>query len=265
MESLAEVNELVDFYKSQPARSGNGIFKKSYDYINHPKSDGYRGVHLVYAYGDDVRPGHNGLRVELQIRSRLQHAWATALETVDAFTDQSLKSGVGGEKWKRFFQLMGTAIANMEGTPPIPNTPILNRELRDEIIKYESELRVINLLRGYTVAVSMTEDRSDVEYYLLELTPDEGMVKIKGYTQEFLLRANEDYLKVEQENTGKAVNVVLVSADSLKNLREGYPNYFNDTREFIKLVSSTMSEFNLDEVRFIERVFVENPPVVSLP
>ena len=48
-----------------------------------------------------------GLRIEIQIRSRLQHAWATAVETVDAFSGTSLKTtgGSGSEKtdWGRFY------------------------------------------------------------------------------------------------------------------------------------------------------------------
>lgn len=54
------------------------------DYLTKPKEDGYRGVHLVYRFrsgSPDLRD-RNGMRIEIQVRSALQHAWATAVETV---------------------------------------------------------------------------------------------------------------------------------------------------------------------------------------
>ena len=48
------------------------------DYIAKPKRDGYRGVHLIYRYISEYERSsvYDGLFVELQIRSRMQHAWA---------------------------------------------------------------------------------------------------------------------------------------------------------------------------------------------
>jgi (p)ppGpp synthase/HD superfamily hydrolase len=81
------------------------------DYIQTPRASGYRGVHLIYRYYSDKNPAYNGLKIEMQLRTRLQHAWATAVETVGAFKDQPLKSGLGDEQWLRFFALMGSILA----------------------------------------------------------------------------------------------------------------------------------------------------------
>lgn len=99
-------------------------FYKKYDYVNRPKSDGYRSVHLVYKYASDSkeRAPYNKLRIEVQLRSRLQHAWATALETVDTFTRQALKANRGDPDWQRFFVLMGHSIALREGHNAVPGT-----------------------------------------------------------------------------------------------------------------------------------------------
>lgn len=77
------------------------------DYILKPKPSGYRGVHLIYRYQSEKYQTHNGLRIEIQLRSPLQHAWATAVETVGIFTGQALKSNLGSDDWKRFFTLNG--------------------------------------------------------------------------------------------------------------------------------------------------------------
>lgn len=97
------------------------------DYITKQKESGYRGVHLIWKYYSDSKSPaalYNGLFIEMQLRSSLQHAWATAVETVGTMLKQSLKSSQGEEKWLRFFALMGSAIARREKQDAlVPNTP----------------------------------------------------------------------------------------------------------------------------------------------
>jgi (p)ppGpp synthase/HD superfamily hydrolase len=77
------------------------------DYIKSPKQSGYRSSHLIYKFFSDKKETHNGLRIEIQIRSQLQHAWATAVEIAGTFIHQALKSSQGESDWLRFFALMG--------------------------------------------------------------------------------------------------------------------------------------------------------------
>jgi len=57
---------------------------KTDDYIGKPnKNTGYRSYHLVYGYRSDVNQEYNGMRIEIQIRSHLQHLWATSVEIID--------------------------------------------------------------------------------------------------------------------------------------------------------------------------------------
>jgi len=83
------------------------------DYIAEPKPSGYRGVHLIYKFKtlDPKHSVHNGQRIEIQIRSKIQHVWATAVEVVSAFTKESLKSSQGDEDWQKLFKLMGSIFA----------------------------------------------------------------------------------------------------------------------------------------------------------
>jgi ppGpp synthetase/RelA/SpoT-type nucleotidyltranferase len=105
LRDVMAVGAMVDKYKS------SGIKHKLDhvdDYIAKPKPSGYRGVHMIYRYFSDRNMTYNGLKVEVQIRSTLQHAWATAVETVGTFTKQALKSSLGESDWLRFFALMGS-------------------------------------------------------------------------------------------------------------------------------------------------------------
>jgi len=114
--------------------------KNEKDRIDGPKSDGYRGFHLVYAYRTPRgMKKYNGLLTEIQIRTKLQHLWATAVETAGFFTRQAIKSNEAGKEWLDFFKLMGSAFARMEDCPIVPNTPEDEKELYLQIKAKEQE------------------------------------------------------------------------------------------------------------------------------
>jgi ppGpp synthetase/RelA/SpoT-type nucleotidyltranferase len=77
--SVRYVNQLVGLYENSDLKHER--IRKD-DYIQHPKISGYRGIHIVYSYKSDKKNTWNGLNIEIQFRSTLQHAWATAVETV---------------------------------------------------------------------------------------------------------------------------------------------------------------------------------------
>ena len=170
--NVGDVQKLVSKYEEADRKSVNRAeFIKKFDYIKEPKPDGYRGVHLVYKYrsaAPDKAPWL-GLRIELQLRSRLQHAWATAVETVDMFTSQAIKTGGGEQSWRRFFALMGTAIAQQEDCPCVPGTPADTAALIQELRTLAASLAVDLTLSSFGLAVEHIEKGqgvSDAVYFL---------------------------------------------------------------------------------------------------
>ncbi len=75
------------------------------DYILEPKKDGYRGIHLVFRYVglNSVAKTYNGSLIELQIRTKLQHTWATAVEVAGLMLQRKLKNDDGDKLWLDFF------------------------------------------------------------------------------------------------------------------------------------------------------------------
>ncbi len=240
--NVAQVRKIVANYKKSEIK--HKLFQMD-DYIKSPKESGYRGVHLIFKYFSDKKATYNGLKIEVQIRSTLQHAWATAVETVGTFIGQALKSSQGEKDWLRFFELMGTAIALREKTTPVPNTPISRDDLRKELRGYIDSLDVERHLRTFGEALQTLEQfESDAHYYLLELDTAGKQTTIKGYKQNELEKASADYLAVEKaikESGTVGKDAVLVSVDSIVSLRRAYPNYFLDTHVFIDAVNQAVS------------------------
>lgn len=204
------------------------------DYISNPQISGYRGAHLVFRYNSDKVESYNGFHVEMQLRSRFQHAWATAVETVDLFRKYSLKSSRGPDGWLRFFALMGSAFAQLERRPGVPNTPKTQKELHQEIADLSMRLDVVGTLSMYGAAINITDQQrvATGDYYLIVLDPLSRKLNVKPFKQYELEKANSEYTKLEQELSSNH-EIVLVKAGSVDNLRLAYPNYFLDTSVFL--------------------------------
>lgn len=223
----------------------NHVLVNNKDYVGEPKDSGYRGYHLIYRYVSDKKPTYNGCQIELQVRSRIQHAWATAVETVGTFIQHSLKSSEGPDEWLRFFALCSSAFARTEGTPLAPNTPTNKRELNRTIRRMATELDVGRQLRAYGAALNITMSDSDAasHYYILALDTSNEELRIYAYPKNQLTVATRQYLEIEKKNREMAgAEAVLVSADSLQSLRRAYPNYYLDTGVFLRELTQATEE-----------------------
>jgi len=82
-----------------------------------PKNSGYGGVHLIYSCFEDYKKPHEWkkAKVEVQLRTQLQHAWATTLEIIDTLENIQLKTSYSGhDEWRHFFYLSGCLVAHHE-------------------------------------------------------------------------------------------------------------------------------------------------------
>ena len=244
VKNLPAIMRLVNLYDG--SRAKHKLDYKN-DYIEKPKASGYRGVHLIYSYHSEKYETHNGLRIEIQIRSPLQHAWATAVETVGIFTGQALKSNLGSDDWKRFFALLGTAIAMKEKAKLVPKTPENRKELVEELRACASKLDAQKRLNTYSSMLRLPKQLGlkKSEYFLLELDPIAKKIHVTGYEKKELRQASERYLEVERaiatKSDGIGAQAVLVSVGSLASLKRAYPNYFLDMRVFIEEVERALT------------------------
>ena len=234
MSDMDKVRELEENYKKSNFRHDLVSTK---DYIAKPKDSGYRSIHLVYKYQNPKVTAYDGLYVELQIRSKIQHSWATAVETIGTFIDHGLKSSEGPKEWLDFFSLAGSAFAHLEGTEPVLKYSHKDKKTTfAETLKEAERLCIYDKLIAFSIAAEKIHtDKKKGIYHLIILNLEEKTVSIQGYSQKNLELANREYAKLEKRIAiGEDLQVVLVSAGSIENLHRAYPNYFLDTNEFIK-------------------------------
>lgn len=231
LDNVQQVREVVRSFRESSVKHTLVNFK---DYIDQPKESGYRGVHLVYRYNSDRNQTFNNLQVELQIRSRIQHCWATAVETVGTFLSQSLKSSEGEDEWLDFFSYTSSAFAFIEETSPKSGHED-ERAVLGKVRAYKQHLAVVEKLGSYGQALrTIEENTSSDAYYLMVLRPSFGTLEISGYRRQELDRATDEYIQAERrvaEELGS--EAVLVKTESLFALRSAYPNYFLDTQRFL--------------------------------
>lgn len=239
LESVHEVDQLVSVLRDLP-RSRNRV-KRVYDYLRcepGPRSSGYRGVHLVYEYGAS-REEYHGLQIELQVRTQLQHAWATAVETMDLFSGSELKYGKGEPEVLRFFVLASSLMALEEGVSPVPGADSDAAILLTELGDLEKRLGIVGRLRAYQSLVGdhATSDRRNV--LTLELRRREGRLAVTVH--ETMADAQNRLTKLEALEDDD-LDAVLVNIARISQLRDAYPNYFADTRRFTQFVTSRLAE-----------------------
>jgi putative GTP pyrophosphokinase len=242
VKNVARVRKLEDSYR-------RSIFEhqlvSSKDYIKEPKADGYRSIHLVYRYINARAPEYNGLLIELQIRTRLQHAWATAVETMGTFLGQALKSGQGSRPWREFFEISSAALTHLEGTVPIPGYEGLSRrEVFRRVTKMERDLHVLHKLTGFSIAADhITTERGVGSYHLIILDSAKRSVSIRPFPVSQLELANIEYARIEERaQLGEQIEAVLVSAGPVEELKKAYPNFFLDTQAFVTQIRQVIQE-----------------------
>ena len=222
------------------------------NYIDKPQASGYRGVHMIFKYHSDRNSTYNAQKIEIQLRSAIQHSWATAVETVGTFTSHALKSSIGPDRWLRFFALMGSTFAIQEGTHTVPGTPDDRDELLQELKEISAELDVVNRLATYGQALTRfnADSANNADYFLIQLDPLGQRTFVQGFKSAELSVANEKYLELEKRSGGNAgTDAVLVSVDSISVLQKAFPNYFWDTTAFVKSVQEALRAKSLRKKR----------------
>jgi ppGpp synthetase/RelA/SpoT-type nucleotidyltranferase len=255
--------------KKDNFKNGQGIIRYK-DYVKNPKDDGYRGYHLIGSFTD----GFGGKKsIEIQVRSVIQHDWATALEIVDLFTGQALKSNQGKAEWKNFFRLVSDHFSLMESVHLFVSKSqqdqfyeyerIIN-DNKDyfqsgiEIQEYESKLKVVKRLQAYAHSLKIADEHISEHqvdgYVLLRVDTSRKEVESTIFSSSNNEEAERKYIEYEKESAKKPNLVVaLVSTTAVGGIKEAYPNYFADSTDFLQYLIHILDAPFARKTSFLEK------------
>lgn len=212
--------------------------RDKYDYISRPKSTGYRGIHDVYEYDvqSDSGKGLKGLYIEIQYRTLVQHAWATAVEVIGFITESQPKFEKGDDRYHRAMAFASEILARAHEGQTGPFPELSDRDLLEAFLALDRDLGLMQTLRGLHQAKS---DISDKKNSILIFSPNGDLVVRSFRDATDALRTLFELEKEMPEN-----DIVLVRADSSEEVRTAFRNYFNDAREFVKLMDSACAKLS---------------------
>lgn len=204
---------------------------EKYDYIKRPKNTGYRGIHDIYEYHVNSKEGEAlaGLLVEIQYRTLVQHAWATAVEVVGFITESQPKFQKGDKRYEFAMALASEIIARAHEatTGPFPQED--SRKLVGKFLEIDKELGLLRMLKGLKVASSIVSGKRNA----ILIFSQDRQLETRLYKDS--TEALKSLFELEKSMPGR--DIVLVRADSGEDMRLAFRNYFSDAKDFIELVT----------------------------
>lgn len=215
------------------------------DYISNPKFDGYRSVHHVYLYCGSSKQKEflKGMLIELQIRTQIQHIWATTLEIFDIKNKSTLKIGGGNEEHREFFKLCSLILSFIDKTTTDNEKENFNlEELHTRLFELNNKYKILGLLSGLSVSINYIDKKNKNDFFILELDYSKSSLKITVPNSEeeakYIYAGREQDIRIKNEPK----EVVLVSGENMKSIEKAYPNYFLDARKFINYISEFLDK-----------------------
>ncbi len=226
---LAVQEELRDF-------SPEGFeCKKQYDYVDTPKTSGYRSIHYVYKYhSDDVN--YDGLSLELQIRTKLQHSWAMAVETGSLISQTSLKTNIDNEHgWREFFMVASAIFSKKEKMPVMDKfKDCSDRELCKLYFQLQKKEKFLDQLSALNISLDR-EFPDDSGFCVLYIDFKERKVHWISFSKDQEKEATDAFNKLESAITTDEASL-MVSLEKMNEITSAYPSYFLDTKKFISAI-----------------------------
>lgn len=249
--SLADARKLINNMQKH-YKKNNRVFEftgKIDNYIESPKKDGYRSCHLILKHKE------TGYFLEIQIRTKIQHLWATAVEILDMQNISKIKQGKGNNIHKEFFKLCSVIFAKVE------QTMVLDEFKENDystvcyfLNKLDKKHQIMGTLAGLAIANNHIIQSGKKEYFFFVVALDivKKEIKVSPFYQNELEKARTEYNRLEKQEN---LNAVLISLDDCNSIKDAYPNYYLDSGEFIHRIKTEIGEHQNGWIKNIVNFF----------
>ena len=235
--------------------------KNRYNYIKNPKSDGYRSIHKVFYYSSNIpystlnEKSFNleNKKIELQLRTRLQHIWATTVEIYDIINKSNIKTGTHNKletKEGLFFKKCSLVFEGIESNDVEKIKININEIFRDkDLVEIYNRLKGIKNVKNIQLPKTLGSD----EVFILITDLNKGKTTFfttdpieKNDKQDTFL-INASYRRLEEKNTKGEYILLLLTLGDIKKLKNVYPNYFLNTNKFISILKKYKDKYIKEE------------------
>jgi Uncharacterized protein conserved in bacteria len=229
---IVEKNELVDqlvqFLKDKIEKTDDLKLTRVTDYREKGRDvTGYRSVHLLLERNDK--------KLELQVRSRIQHYWAESIERTSVIYGHHLKEGEGDPVVISYFQKLSDAFFEIESgrTPSVRSrleidvaksdaesiiragnpTNAIDSHVNEDIILTltEKEKRSASPINNWIIVFDWNTGQF-VSWDIVGKTPDEAIAAYVRYENQFPVEKNFE--------------VVLIGSSRVATVRKTHSHYF---------------------------------------
>lgn len=236
---LVKIMNYIEKEKSTPI-----LYPKITEKFLGPKQSGYRSIHIIYRFLSENKDT-DGMKVELQLRTKLQHNWAMAVETAGLITKTPLKSSQGADEWLNFFKVVSSLFAIKEKLPILPEH-VEKKYNMEKLMKFLYGLNKKYNLGDTLKALEVSNFYAHKEkykngYYILNINFTQKIVNVEAYPKEKEEEATIRYAELEASAQDNVNAVVLVSVPKMKELQDAYPSYFLDTKNFLSVLDTMIN------------------------
>jgi len=228
VEKNADVDRLLLFIEKQVRQQSTLSIERVTDYRGRGRDiTGYRALHVLLSRG--------GYKIELQIRSRIQHYWSESIERTSVVYGYYLKEGEGDAAIITYFQRLSDAFFELEsGREPSPKT-----KLEIDLLKTESEKIIETSDRGRVLDSYVNEGiiKTLTEIELRNPNPINNWIIVFDWNTgafvswDIVGRSPEEAMKsyIQYENSypvEKNFEVVLIGSSKVATVRRTHSHYF---------------------------------------
>lgn len=178
--------------------------------------------------------------MEVQYRTLVQHAWATAVEVIGFITESQPKFQQGDTRYEDAMRLASEILSRAHEKMKGPLPDLTNRELTTRFLLADKELSLLKMLRGLNSADKTISTKQNAILIFSEGKP----LEIRQF------RDAPDALRAlfELEKQMPDRDIVLVRANTSEDVRLAFRNYFSDARDFIRLVEDGCTKLSNSRV-----------------
>jgi ppGpp synthetase/RelA/SpoT-type nucleotidyltranferase len=224
-----------EVYKLEKLISKKFIVRKRTDYIKEPKPNGYKSLHLYLQLPNDNKV------VEVQLRNRLDHNWATLVEITDLIFDSQLKEYGKDKKLEKFLLLLSKRKSLVFNDKKFIASVLKKYKYFERL----SEVFTRNYLKVRNRWLEL-EMKYNHKFFLIETKKDE-IPKINSFNG--FNKAEDEYFKRYLTNHSSNIVLTHLTKPSYKNISSAYSNYILTVHSVLDDITTVLRELIIECIK----------------